>query len=526
MDTPSKKVKALIRGAGVLLLPLLLFSILQAELKDWALLIYMAADNSLTEISEYDLEEIRNAAFSNKVNVIIEIDRCYPSVETEGVIYIKGEDGLLELKRLGEINTGDPHTLKEFILYSTASFPARHYGLILWGHGKSWEKSKETYPLYRFFANDETNGDRLDISRGELREAIPDSLFDFIIFDGCMMGGIEVLAELVGKTNFVVASPSLVPIQGLPYDSVISFFAEISPDSLSLILKKIVNVYVKMDSVYNTPLSLTVFNLSNLKTELQELKRIFSIIRYRDFSLISEYRRSSFTYNVYNPWNEDSTQPYVDLYNFLEKAGFKRDPQCVVFYNKASDFFSGASGLHIWFPFYPHIFKKGFVNYRLLNFDRVTEWSEVLFSAYPEDSFFNQVPSNLTLKKRSDFIELRWSELVKSKNWYYKVYIQGENTVEFLIPENKLTFSLLPGRYKFFVTLFNPGTLKESPPSHPLELYVDESEINLFPAFIRIDNLPQTCEVLDITGRKVKRVTKKGVFILKNEFYTKKVVVY
>jgi len=486
----------------------------------------MAADNSLTEISEYDLEEIQNATFSDKVNVIIEIDRCYPSSETEGVIYIKGENGLLELKKLGEINTGDPHTLKEFILYSKASFPARHYGLILWGHGKSWEKSKGGFTAYRFFANDETNGDLLDVYKGELREAIPDSLFDFILFDGCMMGGIEVLTELLGKTNFVVASPSLVPVQGLPYDSVISLFTKISSDSVALILKKIVDVYVKMDSVYNTPLSLTVFNLHNLKTELQELKRIFSLIRNRSFLDIFEYRRSCFTYNVYNPWSEDSTQPYVDLYNFLEKAGFHCNLGSIVFYNKASAFFSGASGLHIWFPFYPRIFKNGFRKYKMLNFDYMTEWSELLFSAFPEDSFFNQVPGDLTIKKKNNFIEVKWSELIKSESWFYKVYIQGENNFELLVPVNRVLLNLLPGRYELFVSLFNPSTLKESPYSSPLELYVDENELNLFPTFIKIGNLPESCELLDVAGRKIEAPTQRGVFIIKNDFYTKKIVIY
>jgi len=486
----------------------------------------MAADNSLTEISEYDLEEIQNARFSNKVNVIIEIDRCYPSSETEGIIYIKGENGLLELKKLGEINTGDPYTLKEFILYSKASFPARHYGLILWGHGKSWEKSNGGFTAYRFFANDETNGDLLDVYKGELREAIPDSLFDFILFDGCMMGGIEVLSELEGKADFVIASPSLVPIQGLPYDSVISLFCYFPPDSVKLILKNIVDAYIGMETLYNTPLSFSVFDLHNLHAELQRLKCVFSSLREVGFSDIFYYRSSSFTYNLYNPWVRDSTQSYVDLYNFLEEAGFDLNSSTLVFYNKASAFFSDASGLHIWFPFYPRIFKNGFRKYKMLNFDHMTEWSEVLFSAFPEDSFFNQAPSNLTIKKKSDFIELRWSEMIKSKHWYYKVYIQGESTMEFLVLENRLRFSLLPGRYKFFVTLFNPGTLKESIHSPPLELYVDESEINLFPAFMKINDLPPSCYLLDITGRKVKKVTKRGVFILKNEFHTKKIVVY
>jgi hypothetical protein len=41
--------------------------------------------------------------------------------------------------------------------------------------------------------------------------------FNFILFDACLMGGVEIVSELKEVSEYIVASPAEVPEKGFPY---------------------------------------------------------------------------------------------------------------------------------------------------------------------------------------------------------------------------------------------------------------------------------------------------------------------
>jgi hypothetical protein len=70
----------------------------------------------------------------------------------------------------------------------------------------------------------------------DLAEAIPQNL-DFIIFDACLMSGIEVLYQLRNKTKIIIASPTEILVAGFPYKETISLLMTAKPNYGEIALK-------------------------------------------------------------------------------------------------------------------------------------------------------------------------------------------------------------------------------------------------------------------------------------------------
>jgi hypothetical protein len=73
------------------------------------------------------------------------------------------------------------------------------------------------HTMLRSFGEENGKGFEID----ELAEAIPDHLFDFILFDACSMGAVECVYELKDKAGYIVASPSEILTVGFPYRTIL-----------------------------------------------------------------------------------------------------------------------------------------------------------------------------------------------------------------------------------------------------------------------------------------------------------------
>ena len=107
--------------------------------------------------------------------------------------------------------------------------PAKDYGLVLWSHADGWLEHEGDYSS-RSFGDDR----KKHITLPGLAKALEKNYFSFIYFDCCLMGNIEVAYELRRLTPVIVASPTELPIDGMPYDeNVECFFANGEPNMLN-----------------------------------------------------------------------------------------------------------------------------------------------------------------------------------------------------------------------------------------------------------------------------------------------------
>jgi hypothetical protein len=189
--------------------------------KDWTILIYMAADNSLNESALIDIAEMQSATFSGLVNVIVQIDHRNQDAVND---YTGGErwqifPGTKKLiNQLGEIDSGSSEVLADFIDWGFSNFKSHNKALVLWSHGNGW------YDLYNKFCPDKTSLTSINIPDGDLYNALAlaNQSIDILIFDACNMQTIEVIAEVSQYAHYVIGSQDEIKVSGFPYQEILT----------------------------------------------------------------------------------------------------------------------------------------------------------------------------------------------------------------------------------------------------------------------------------------------------------------
>lgn len=199
------------------------------EPADRTVLIYMAADNSLSSHASKNLQQILAGASGNSLNggnLLVYIDARNAAPVLVRVVPEGGGRMAADTVRVyDEQNSASQRVLRGVIDEVVSRYPAQSYGLGLWSHGSAWMPT-DTEIRMRSFGDD--NGSVLDLN--DLRDALPDRVFDFIFFDACYMGSVEVAYALKDKADYVLASPTEVIGSGFPYETIIPFFFKATPE--------------------------------------------------------------------------------------------------------------------------------------------------------------------------------------------------------------------------------------------------------------------------------------------------------
>jgi len=213
-------------------------------------LIYMAADNSLSSYSYKNIESIvqgTTKAALNGGNLVVYVDAADAAPQLLQ-IKVKSDGSIqkLAIKDYAEQNSADPLVMRSIFDEVRTSFPADSYGLVLWSHGTAW-LPYNVQPMLRSFGQDESNWMEID----ELAEALPDHIFDFIMFDACYMASTEVAYALRDKADYILASPTEVLGEGFPYKLIIgNFFTETA--DLQQIAETFYNYYNQQTGLYQS----------------------------------------------------------------------------------------------------------------------------------------------------------------------------------------------------------------------------------------------------------------------------------
>ena len=222
----------------------------------WTFLVYMAADNNLDDAALVDFLEMASVGSSDKVNIVVQLDLAAGSTWSDTRRFLIARNGTYNdapLANLGEVNMGDPASLRDFITWGVATYPAHHTFLSIWNHGGGW-RVRELKRLsgavrrdgsfapasMKAVAWDDADSDHLFMD--EVEAAITDgetqtqTKLDVIGFDACLMGMVEVAYELRDLANYMVGSENFEPGEGWPYDTILDDLAarpDMSPAELA-----------------------------------------------------------------------------------------------------------------------------------------------------------------------------------------------------------------------------------------------------------------------------------------------------
>lgn len=225
------------------------------------IIVYMSADNDLSADAIDDIEEMKKGYLDNGVNLVAFVDLAR---ESPYLLEMTPGSGKI-MKTYSEINSASAARMQEVLMDIIELYPARSYGLILWSHGTSWLPSNTSL---RSFGKD--HGSEMDIP--DLSISLP-VYFDFILFDACLMGSVEVAYELKDKTGYIIASSMEIIYKGFPYDRVIPELVKPAIDYKS-VARHYFDYYDSMKGAYRSA-TISVIETRYLRELALQLKRLF-----------------------------------------------------------------------------------------------------------------------------------------------------------------------------------------------------------------------------------------------------------
>jgi clostripain-related protein len=195
-------------------------------------LVYMIADNDLATYALNDLNEMERGFTANgRDKLLVYIDSntstALPSHPVLLEIVPDSTEAIQSkiIYTYPEQNSADKTVLSNVLkdVFSYYKGRVQTKGLILWSHGNAWLPNSYTIATenkgevaIKAFGKD-MNPKEGALELPDLAEALRSYHFQYILFDACFMGSIEVLYELRHNADYFIASPAEILADGFPY---------------------------------------------------------------------------------------------------------------------------------------------------------------------------------------------------------------------------------------------------------------------------------------------------------------------
>lgn len=197
------------------------FVIANKPVANWTFMVYLDADNlGGNQNDSAGIDTFLNIAqigSSSQVNVVVQMDRiagwwnngvwtsdprfgnwtdCKRFYVTTNMTPTAGN----AVSDLGEVDMGDPATLRDFVNWTIESYPANHYCLVLWDHGAGFVGICE---------DSTNNNDSLSMSKlSQALDGLP-VIIDVIFNDACSMSMTEVAYQVKDYADIMVGPEGL-----------------------------------------------------------------------------------------------------------------------------------------------------------------------------------------------------------------------------------------------------------------------------------------------------------------------------
>lgn len=354
------------------------------NLPTWTIFIYIHAGSDSFSKSKKAISLLEKVeTIKNMFSIVIYWDSL-PNGAKYGVI---NQNKFEECVDKHQLNSDDPKTLQDFLEWGFENFKAEHYGLVMWDHGGQWEMgfggrdrdpNRPTTPA--------TTRRISGMEIFEMQQAIQESLtkhkiskFEFIGFDTCLMGGLEILVFFDKLAEILIANPELDYESGWDYDKTFNNlknnpsysmfeFADKENKYWELNHKKeIVDILFRAHSIYD---------LNEVGDIINGVQLIISKLNSFDFypiiaQTVCDVVRYNNNENFINSDNvvKDTDIPslnYIDIGHFISLISIKLKSKNIDLYNLCKELLNNlpkliirktlgqknnqAEGLSIWMP--------------------------------------------------------------------------------------------------------------------------------------------------------------------------------
>ena len=237
---------------------------------DWTIMVYIVADGTLANFAVDSLKKLNESVHprapasvstpgTRSPSVVVAAQFSYDSpggqIKDRYAFNGHGDVDDLSKSKVAELRvsarmaatTPEKEALIDFLGWAYENCKAKHYALVLWGHGPELLLQPPSP------GNSGPDRRNLYLNPEELREALEKGVplnlntnkraLDIVGFDACFMSMFEMAYELRDVAAYMVASQEEVPDLSFPYDTLIGLFRQHSSNT-PLLLKEGVKMYV------------------------------------------------------------------------------------------------------------------------------------------------------------------------------------------------------------------------------------------------------------------------------------------
>jgi hypothetical protein len=318
-------------------------------LAEWTVIVYSAADDEVLEENMwFDINEMELVGSNPQLNIVVQIDRYPGAFAGDGDWsdtrrYLITQDNDLNsitspvVESLGEVDTGDPQTLIDFVTWAIQNYPAKKYALVMSDHGGGWtggfsDMSASSYS--------DLSIPEIVSSIEQIRQNTGLDKFELFGFDACLMGQIEVFGSLYPYSNYMVASEEVIPGYGWSYAAWLGQLAQNPAVDGSGLSQSIISTYIINDTVLTggratadeiaqeeATTTLSAIESARVPDVIGAMNQFVSSITSLDQTLVAEAR--TYTRSYYSLFGEEVSASFIDLGNFSEVLATRTDDTAI-----------------------------------------------------------------------------------------------------------------------------------------------------------------------------------------------------
>lgn len=251
--------------------------------------VYLGRDNDLSSGNEEKIASMLQGWNGKNGQLIFYQDLLK---ETPYLLEAYHENGTNKLRIISdyeEENSASAEVFERALKETIRRFPADSYGLILFSHASGWLPAGTSVSARK---RSVVKDRKSEMELIDFAKAIPDGTFDFIVFESCLMAGIEVAYELKDKTTYILASSAEILSPGFKdtYAGSINYLFQPDVDLLSFARDAF--TYVESQSGVYRSGTLSLIKTAGLSGLGRWIEQNITVDPAADLSLIQYFDRA------------------------------------------------------------------------------------------------------------------------------------------------------------------------------------------------------------------------------------------
>ena len=199
---------------------------------DRTVLVYVAGENNLSYFIDSELQEMRQGSKEIGNNALLVFIDDSDDTHMPYMLWIK--DGMTadSISLVSDPLTSDPETMSTILNLASTYYPAKEYGIVLWGHSSGWifsdsiaagTTAKAPRRAYGIDTGSNSSGSAGKwMNMPTLSKTLKEWRHLKFIFEDCFQFQcVESAYELREAADYIIGSPAEVPGQGAPYHTVV-----------------------------------------------------------------------------------------------------------------------------------------------------------------------------------------------------------------------------------------------------------------------------------------------------------------